>query len=299
MPDQFALGNYIAQAKDGATATVNVYEYVRPASVDKDTLARAEEQLAALPDYVPDPAPLPPGSRMPLKHNPLFVGRESPLLAVGQALKKGETAAIGQVIAVTGLGGIGKTQLASECVHCYGQYFAGGVFWLSFADPNAVSAEVAVCGGPGGLDLRPDFINLPLEDQVRSVLSAWQSPLPRLLVFDNCEDEKLLDQWRPPSGGCRVLVTSRRAAATIIASYTLRPYLSATNLPLSWVSMVKGSVGQIDRISVNISLISIHDMASLRRATLAISFNTCTLIRPPARTIFSARSALSVSADKR
>ncbi|MEZ4659844.1 MAG: hypothetical protein R2911_19995 [Caldilineaceae bacterium] len=31
-----------------------------------------------------------------------------------------------------------------------------------------------------------------------------------LLVFDNCEDPALLAQWRPTSGGCCVLVTSRR-----------------------------------------------------------------------------------------
>jgi hypothetical protein len=67
MADQLASGSYIAQAKEGATATVNVYENVRPAPVDRDTLAKAEEQFAALPlDYMPDPAPLPPGSRMPL-----------------------------------------------------------------------------------------------------------------------------------------------------------------------------------------------------------------------------------------
>jgi tetratricopeptide (TPR) repeat protein len=29
-------------------------------------------------------------------------------------------------------------------------------------------------------------------------------------VFDNCEDEALLEGWRPRAGGCRVLVTSRR-----------------------------------------------------------------------------------------
>ena len=58
--------------------------------------------------------------------------------------------------------------------------------------------------------LRPDFGDLSFEDQVREVMSAWQSALPRLLVFDNCEDEALLAQWRPPTGGCRVLVTSRR-----------------------------------------------------------------------------------------
>src|SRR5215203_4321191 len=42
------------------------------------------------------------------------------------------------------------------------------------------------------------------------MMAAWQSPLPRLLVFDNCEEENLLDRWRPPVGGCRVILTSRR-----------------------------------------------------------------------------------------
>ncbi|NIO76338.1 MAG: tetratricopeptide repeat protein, partial [Armatimonadetes bacterium] len=111
-----------------------------------------------------------------------------------------------------GMGGIGKTQLAAEFVHRYGQYFAGGVFWLSFADPAAIPAEVAACGGLGGLDLRPDFPTLDLPTQVQLVLSAWGSPLPRLLVFDNCEEEAPLARWRPPTGGSRVLVTSRRGS---------------------------------------------------------------------------------------
>jgi len=211
---QVAQGSYIAQADRGGTAIVNVYESVTPRPVDPEALTEATQRLGTLPlDTTPDPGPLPPGSRMRLSPNPLFVGRDDDLRALAGALKAGDTTAIGQVqtAAATGLGGIGKTQLASEFVHRYGQYFAGGVFWLSFADPNAVPAEVVACGGPGRLDLRPDFGTLSLDAQVRLVLSAWQSPMPRLLVFDNCEDEALLAQWRPPSGGCRVLVTSRRA----------------------------------------------------------------------------------------
>jgi len=118
---------------------------------------------------------------------------------------------VGQIAAATGLGGIGKTQLASEFVHRYGRYFSGGVFWLSLADPQAVPAEVAAYGGPAGLNLRPDFPDLSLPDQVALVLSAWQSALPCLLVFDNCEVEALPVQWRPPAGAARVLVTSRQA----------------------------------------------------------------------------------------
>ena len=172
--------------------------------------AKAAAKLAELPlDDVPDPAPLPPGSRMPLSANPLFVGRQGDLRTLVRLLKVGETAAIGQIAAATGLGGIGKTQLACEFVHRYGRFFEGGVFWMSFADEAAVPTEVAACGR--GLGLHPSYDSLPLEQQVRLVEEAWQSPLPRLLVFDNCEEPRLLDQRRPRSGGARVLVTSRRS----------------------------------------------------------------------------------------
>jgi tetratricopeptide (TPR) repeat protein len=116
---------------------------------------------------------------------------------------------VSQVAAATGLGGIGKTQLAVEFAHRYGRFFAGGVYWLSCSDPNAVPAEVVACGLRMGL---PAFEDLDFPDQVRRVQQAWQEPIPRLLIFDNCEEEEVLAQWRPATGGCRVLVTSRRAS---------------------------------------------------------------------------------------
>jgi len=172
----------------------------------------AKATLADLPlEEVPQPGALPVGSRMPLAANPLFVGREEDLKTLARQLKAGETSAVGQVqiAAATGLGGIGKTQLASELVHRYGQFFAGGVFWMSFADAGSVSVEVAACGR--SLGLHSSFEALTLEQQVRLVEEAWQNPIPRLLVFDNCEEEELLRRWRPSFGGARVLVTSRRA----------------------------------------------------------------------------------------
>jgi tetratricopeptide (TPR) repeat protein len=189
----------------------DTFQQAAPAEVGDERRARAEARLAQLPtDAVPPPASLPPGSHMPLARNALFVGRQEDLKALAIALNAGGTAAVGQLATVTGLGGIGKTQLASEFVHRYGQYLAGGAFWLSFADPAAVPAEIATCGGAGGMKLQGDFGRLPLEEQVALVAAEWQGALPRLLVFDNCEDEALLAQWRPRAGGCRVLVTSRR-----------------------------------------------------------------------------------------
>jgi tetratricopeptide (TPR) repeat protein len=160
--------------------------------------------------YLPEPAPLPAGSRMHLAINPLFVGRVDELRNVAEALQVGDDTSVTQVTAVTGLGGIGKTQLAAAFVHCYGQFFKGGVFWLSFADPASVPAEVALCGGPEHLGLWAAKAASDIDTQVAMVRKAWAEPIPRLLVFDNCEDEALLTRWRPSSGGCRVLVTCRR-----------------------------------------------------------------------------------------
>lgn len=210
-----SVGN-ISDGVHGSNIAQNVYQTFnygtsQPHLADPAELATAQNLLSGLPlDAIPAVAPLPPGSRMPFSPNPLFVGRQNDLLTLAQTLKGGGTTAINQVAAATGLGGLGKTQLAIEFVHRYGQFFAGGVFWLSFAESGTIPAEVAQCGGVGALHLTPDFEQLDLPTQVQWVLSAWQSALPRLLVFDNCEQEELLSQWKPPTGGCRVLVTSRR-----------------------------------------------------------------------------------------
>lgn len=155
---------------------------------------------------LPPPAAPPPCSLLPLHRNRLFTGRSEALRTLAEALSVPEA-----TVVISGLAGVGKSNLATEVAHRYGQFFAGGVFWLSFSDPGLIADAVAACGRAEHLALHPDFDTLPFERQVRLVLAAWRDPLPRLLIFDNCEDEALLAEWRPPIGGCRVLLTSRRA----------------------------------------------------------------------------------------
>jgi hypothetical protein len=175
--------------------------------------AQAQAQLKRMPlDRVPDVAKvLPPGSRPAFDANPLFTGREPALLALAAVLATGDANVIS-----TGIGGVGKTQLAAEVAFRYGQYFAGGVFWLSFADPSGIEGEIAACGGPGALELYRVDEGLTQPEQVARVYAAWEQPTPRLLIFDNCDDmagrsaEQQLAARLPRGGGCRVLVTSRR-----------------------------------------------------------------------------------------
>src|SRR5258708_39789550 len=103
-----AQGNYIAQATEGSTAVVGVYLHTSSSPVDQAVIAAAQQKLIELPlEGLPPPGPLPSGSRMPFARNPLFVGRETDLRYIASILKEQGEA----VVAVTALGGMGKTQL--------------------------------------------------------------------------------------------------------------------------------------------------------------------------------------------
>ncbi|HEU4322171.1 MAG TPA: tetratricopeptide repeat protein [Roseiflexaceae bacterium] len=192
-------------------------------------LAEALPLLASLPtgddDPIPAPQTLPDPHRIILSPNPLFVGRAHDLRTLAARLKAGESIAV-----TTGIGGVGKTQLAVELAHRYGRYFGGGVFWLSCADPAGIAAEVAACGRTMGL--YRDAEQLTQDEQVARVRAAWASELPRLLIFDNCEEEAILRTWKPTTGASRVLVTSRRATWSATLGVTTQP-LDVLPLPES------------------------------------------------------------------
>jgi len=88
-----------------------------------------------------------PLTNLPYHRNLSFVGRTSEIAQIEQGL------AAGRAVAVTGMGGLGKTQVAVEVVArtlAAGRY-PGGVWWVPMGAPEAVDGLVAALGGPSGM----------------------------------------------------------------------------------------------------------------------------------------------------
>jgi len=277
----------VVQISDGATVhqivgRQNVYQYTPPRPVDIATLAAADALLASMPA---DDAELPPAlAALPYRSrikgfapNALFVGRDAELRRLARALA--QQPAGRPIVISTGIGGIGKTQLAIEFAHRYGQYFAGGVFWVTMESAAGIPIEVAACGTGGLVDWRPDYAELKLPEQLALVLAAWQSPLPRLLIFDNCEDEALLAQWRPPTGGCRLLVTSRRATWDLTLGTTAFPLdVLPREASVALLRAFRPQLGEVDANAIAAELgdlpLALHVAGSYLRMYQSVAAST-------------------------
>lgn len=174
-------------------------------AAERAKLRKALSLLGTLPTTtVPAVAPLPTPNTVPHRVNEQFVGRDADLMALANLLKAQHTTAI----VSDACDGVGKTQLASAFAHHYGQYFLGGVFWLDASSETALIASIAACGEKTTMAVDGFQTLSSIDEKARRVLQAWQDFMPRLLIYDNLDDARLL-AYTPGAGSCRILLTSR------------------------------------------------------------------------------------------
>jgi tetratricopeptide (TPR) repeat protein len=138
--------------------------------------------------------------------NARFTGRIEDLQTLRRQLQSGGRAAVVQPVALHGLGGVGKTQLAMEYVHRFRSDY-DLVWWIDADPPQFVDAALIDLGAR--LDLITPSVTI---EGAQATLDALRSGNPTrrwLLVYDNADDMAALRDLIPDEAAGHVLITSR------------------------------------------------------------------------------------------
>jgi tetratricopeptide (TPR) repeat protein len=142
---------------------------------------------------------------VPHRRNFYFTGREDILARLYTILRDHKAIALNQAQAISGLGGIGKTQIAIEYAYRYRDHYQA-VFWINASSRDAFSADFMALATLLGL---PEQREQDQDIVVRAV-KRWLSSGNRwLLVLDNLDDLALIDEYLPPDAAGDVLITTR------------------------------------------------------------------------------------------
>ncbi len=169
-------------------------------------IRRAIEDLSQLPASTARAA-LPPIWNIPYPRNSFFLGRDKLLEErLHTQLQAGQTTALSQSPqAISGLGGIGKTQLAVEYAYRYHQDYEA-VLWARAETREELIASYSTLA---------TLLKLPEQqagDQeiTLAAVKRWlQMHQKWLLILDNADAVELLPPFLPPVAGGHVLLTTR------------------------------------------------------------------------------------------
>lgn len=136
---------------------------------------------------------------LPMGRNKDFIGRDKELKALEEALKTNQSGSITH----TGMGGIGKSQLALEYAYRHEKEYEM-IYWVRAEDLGTLQSEYRQLGQEMGLS--DDF--LTDEKVIATVKGELEKRNRWLIIFDNADDPKVLAHAVPQKGG-HVVITSR------------------------------------------------------------------------------------------
>jgi nucleoside phosphorylase/tetratricopeptide (TPR) repeat protein len=149
---------------------------------------------------------------LPHPRNPNFIGRERLLSQLDEQLNTGEPAALVPeelpIRALTGLGGIGKTQIAIAYAYANRDRY-NLVWWLRAEEPMTLAADFARMAEPLAL---LETSHQEQEIVIGAVRRWLDSNRGWLLIFDNAEDGRDLKPFLPYERLGKVIITSRNPA---------------------------------------------------------------------------------------
>ncbi len=150
---------------------------------------------------------------VPYRRNPFFTGREEILAHLYTVLQKNEAAALTQTQAISGLGGIGKTQIAVEYAYRYRDHYQA-IFWITASMREAFTADFVMLASL--LDLSEQ--REQGQDIVIRAVKRWLTTHTRwLLILDNVDNPQLIADFLPVHSTGDVLLTTRLQALGTLA----------------------------------------------------------------------------------
>ncbi len=192
--------------QDESTARETLLEGIRHER-NKPTTAplfpgNIQRSVPTQPDF---PAVLPDTWNLPYPRNPYFTGREDALKRLHDTLASNKTAALTQPQAISGLGGIGKTQTAVEYAYRYQSDYKA-VLWAKADTRETLVPDFVTLAG---------LLNLPEKDAqdqnlaVAAVRRWLQTHRDWLLILDNADDLAMAREFIPPVVKGHILLTTR------------------------------------------------------------------------------------------
>jgi tetratricopeptide (TPR) repeat protein len=168
----------------------------RPNEQDERALYRAVAQL-------------PPEKQNLLQRNRLFTGRDDYLDELHRKLQEGGRVALTQAVGISGLGGIGKTQIALEYAYRYHPDVYRTVLWVNAANQATLQADY---------DAVAHLLELPERDEEAAerrvaAVKRWFDEHTRwLLIMDNADDLQLARSFMPERLLGHIILTTRSQA---------------------------------------------------------------------------------------
>jgi hypothetical protein len=155
---------------------------------------------------------------VPQEQTPQFWGRSDVLEKLDSVLLRNSEARDYRFtegtpcVVMTGLGGVGKTELALHFTHTRKKSF-DAVFWVRADESSRLAREFAHLSMTLGLE------SGEVGDQAvsRNLVLGWlaSTERPWLLVFDNADDIEILNDYWPMSNNGAIIVTSRDPLASM------------------------------------------------------------------------------------